>query len=570
MNGIRLQSRLDYNLYLQHKDYFDSSLIELLEKLKKKIDKLESEKVIRSAQIYRQAGCIKALRLKIKDQESIIGTLKLQMADKDVDIKDLIHQFEIIQKETYKEIEEIKTENEELKNSLKEMEKDLEDLRKLKKKITKKDSTNSSIPPSHDFTRSKANVNNRKKSENNKGAQAGHEAHTSNFKSVPNKIEKRYVKKAPTGAKAFVDEEGKTYYAIQEIDSRLLTTVSETRFYIDPICGEELSEETMRKYKINSVTYSNAFRSMVLYLNGKGIIALDRLCQMLNEMSDNELQLSPGSVVNWTREFSVKSEQACNTILNALMNGEVIHVDETGSKVNGKRTWMHGITDGINTYYVATSTRADKETGPLALLKEYDGILVHDHFKSYYTNISNARHAECNAHILRYLKAGVDIYDCVGCAAMIKLLEKGLKKKEELIAAGKFEMDESELEEIQAEYDRIIKETVTSYEAGHPETKSKKKKKCIPESIKTLKRMKEYKIEHLRFLTDFRVPFTNNNAENCMRFSKNKHKISGQFSSIETSNDYARMMTIIRTASLKKENVLKTIENILSQPIPRP
>lgn len=565
MSELRIQSRLDYNLYLQHKDYFDASLIELLGKLQKKVEKLENEKTIRSAQIHRQAGTIKALRLKIKDLESINGTLKLKLSDKDVDIQDLIHQFEIIQKEAYKEIEEIKSENEELKNGLKEMEKELKELRKLKKKIIRKDSTNSSIPPSHDFTRTKANVNNRAKSGNAKGGQVGHEAHTSKLKDNPDKIKKIYVKKAPTGAKECVDEDGKTYYAIQEIDSRLVTTISETRFYIDPICGEELAEETTRKYKINGVSYSNAFRSMVLYLNGKGIIALDRLCDILNEMSNNELHLSAGSVVNWAHEFSLKSEQECNNTLNTLINSEVIHVDETGSKVNGKRTWMHGITDGVNTFYVATNTRADKETGPLALLKDYDGILVHDHFKSYYTNISNARHAECNAHILRYLKAGLEIYECVGCAAMIKLLEKGLKRKEELIAAGKNEMDEKEIKEFEAEYDRIIHETITSYEAAHPEMQSKKKKKFIPDSIKTLKRMKEYKIEHLRFLTDFSVPFTNNSAENCMRFSKNKHKISGQFSSIETSNDYARMMTIIRTSSLKKENVLKTIENILSQ-----
>jgi transposase len=46
---------------------------------------------------------------------------------------------------------------------------------------------------------------------------------------------------------------------------------------------------------------------------------------------------------------------------------------------------------------------ADKEMG---ILPTFSGVLVHDHLKGLYG--FSCEHAECNAHILRYLKAAVE------------------------------------------------------------------------------------------------------------------------------------------------------------------
>lgn len=110
------------------------------------------------------------------------------------------------------------------------------------------------------------------------------------------------------------------------------------------------------------------------------------------------------------------------------------------------------------------------------------------------------------------------------------------------------------------EYEHIIDEELDTFWEKNPNLK----KKYVPEYIKTLKRMKEYENEHLRFLTDFKVPFTNNPAENSIRFLKSKKKISGQFINLESGNNYLSLQTIIRTATMKKQNALQEIEKIMA------
>ena len=45
----------------------------------------------------------------------------------------------------------------------------------------------------------------------------------------------------------------------------------------------------------------------------------------------------------------------------------------------------------------------------MELLKYFTGILMHDHFKPYY-KYEQITHAECNAHIIRYLKSVIDVF----------------------------------------------------------------------------------------------------------------------------------------------------------------
>jgi transposase len=63
----------------------------------------------------------------------------------------------------------------------------------------------------------------------------------------------------------------------------------------------------------------------------------------------------------------------------------------------------------------------------------------------------------------------------------------------------------------------------------------------------------------LRFLYDFAVPFTNNEAERDLRMMKVKMKISGGFRTMVGARTFARLRTVISTARKQGWNILHTL-----------
>ena len=82
--------------------------------------------------------------------------------------------------------------------------------------------------------------------------------------------------------------------------------------------------------------------------------------------------------------------------------------------------------------------------------------------------------------------------------------------------------------------------------------------------ISQLERLREYKADILRFATDWSVPFTNNEAERTIRFSKVKQKVSGCFRTIEGAEEYASIMSYISTARKQGMAYFESVKQALS------
>ena len=81
--------------------------------------------------------------------------------------------------------------------------------------------------------------------------------------------------------------------------------------------------------------------------------------------------------------------------------------------------------------------------------------------------------------------------------------------------------------------------------------------------INLYNRMKdEQKDEILRFITDFKIPFTNNNAEAAQRGIKVKQKV-GKFRSENGAIDYCTIKSFILTIKKRKISLIESIKNIL-------
>ena len=181
--------------YFLNKEYFDSSLIELLERQTKQIENQKFTIEVYKATVAKHKAKITAMHHKIKDLESINKTLKLNNSDKEMTIEEIQKQIEEITRSLSKDLEELATENEILHKENKDLK---DELKKYKKKDVqaKTDSTNSSLPPSQDFGSTRKHG---KKSQRNRGGQAGHPVHRSSLSDKPDQILELVVKQAPSG-----------------------------------------------------------------------------------------------------------------------------------------------------------------------------------------------------------------------------------------------------------------------------------------------------------------------------------------------------------------------------------
>ena len=103
-----------------------------------------------------------------------------------------------------------------------------------------------------------------------------------------------------------------------------------------------------------------------------------------------------------------------------------------------------------------------------------------------------------------------------------------------------------------------IEENPTSQ---NPEKKGTRGASPKTKARNLLERFMEHKEKILRFLTDLKVPFENNQAERDIRMMKLQQKISGTFRTTQGAVAFCRIRAYISTI---RKNGLPVIEGILA------
>lgn len=570
---MKYQNRLTPERYLENKEYFDQGLIDSLANQTEQNKKLKDRILIYQARVERDKAIITNLKLKYKNMTAEVWNLKNNKSDNQNEIDHLENEIKNVYDILNKEVDSRDKTINELLEIIKKQDEEISDLKRKERKRKLADTTNTNNPSStyrfddgvKNKDRKKKIANSRKQTGRSRGGQPGHEPTRAKLSEHCDNAYEIHVKAAPSGAQPVYDEAGNVkYYCAQVKDARYVTEIQEYHFIVDDN-GITLNVDTMNRFRISPLAYSNHLKSQVLYLQSKGVISLNRLCMILNELSEGKLNITEGTVVNWMKEFNKQSEEYRSYAMEQILADWVVHVDETGWKKNGKQAWVHAICTKKYAYFVMTDKRKDTERGPLWLLRNFKNVLTHDHFKPYY-ELLDCIHAECNAHIDRYLQAGIDFDQLEGCQQMYNLLIRSLLRRDELMADGIDEMEESEYEAIKAEYLQIIDKTLSDYEEQHKGIPAK----YIPDGIKTLRRMKKYANAHLLFLKDFDVEYTNNAAERQCRVIKAHKKISGQCYSIDTGEYLTSLLTVTQSANLQKINTLRLMSDIMCGQWARP
>ena len=197
----------------------------------------------------------------------------------------------------------------------------------------------------------------------------------------------------------------------------------------------------------------------------------------------------------------------------------------------------------------------------MAILPEYGGVAIHDHWSPY--NKYNCDHSFCNAHHLRELTFISQSEKVIWSENMHRLLttinEEVYKSKEK----GRMHLPQSKIARYGHYYDAICKGALVYYPPPAATRQKTKGRVAQAKGKNLLDRFVKYKEEILRFCTDFTVAFTNNLAERDLRMIKVKEKISGTFASFKGGEIFARIRGYISTVKKNNRSVLEELNNVL-------
>src|SRR5215510_10362433 len=424
-------------------------------------------------------------------------------------------------------------------------------------------SSNSSKPPASDGLKKPPRTPRvkslREPSGRKPGGQKGHRGETLRPVENPDVIVNHYPETC-TQCKASVPAEASTAYRSRQVvdipEPKVVVTEHRAHGCACPKCDTVTWAAFPEDVKA-PVQYGAQICAFVVYLLNYQLLPEDRLAQLLSDLFG--LKMVPATIARMSAACAQRFRGFADVVRERVAAARVKHLDETGFRIGGRTQWLHIFSTALLTFYRVAAKRG-------SLLSGVTGIVVHDHWKPYYT-MKRVLHALCNAHHLRELKALVEIEKEDWARKMQRLLrrachavnlarERGVRLKPPLIAL------------FQQSYERILKEGIAFHEtqpplvrAPAPGERKRRGRQRRRTGHNLLLRLGTRKEDVLRFLTDADVPFTNNQAEQDGRMMKVKQKISGGFRSEDGANNFVTIRSVISTAKKQGWSVLETLSS---------
>ena len=420
-------------------------------------------------------------------------------------------------------------------------------------------SSNSGKPPSGDGLKKPARVRSlREPSDKPSGGQQGHKGETLRQVAEPDSIIDHFPPSCAACGAAMTPAMSAGHSARQVFDlpePRPLV-VTEHRAH-DCVCaGCGARTRALFPDGVNApVQYGPRIASFVIYLLHYQLLPEDRLAELMADLFG--IRLVAATIARMSRTCAVRLQDFVATVRDLVAGAAVKHMDETGFRISGKTQWLHVACTGWLTFYRVCARRG-------SLPANVAGVVVHDHWKPYYT-MPSVLHALCNAHHLRELKALIDIEKEGWARKMRQLLRRACHAVN--LARGRGSALKPRLiERFERRYDAIVAEGLVFHEAQSPlrpvagtQGRQPRGRKPRRTGHNLLLRLANRKQDVLRFLADPNVPFTNNQAERDARMMKVKQKISGGFRSLDGAVDFAVIRSFISTAKKQGWNVIQAL-----------
>ncbi len=400
------------------------------------------------------------------------------------------------------EIYELKLEIENYKKKLEESEKKIillqEENEKLKNQ-NNKNSSNSSKPSSTNLFKQKktgANLyNGRIKSGKKTGGQKGHKPHYLSKEKIEEVIGNKKAKVVEIEHKIYGDSKREPLIKYR-LGIKTETTIEKHIFKYT-----KNTKETLPKEFYVDVTYTEELKALVLFMNIHNVKSLSRTSELFSILSNGIIKLSEGTIMNFMKEFFMKSAPSIDNIIEDVLYKNTIFTDETIEKLLGKNGAVRNYSNQNSVVYKSHFHKGHNPIKEDNILPKFTGTIMGDHdttLDSYGT-----KRIECNVHLGRYtVELTQNVLDAPWAEKMKTLLETGNQTRKIATLYGLNRLEDKDYEWYSEKFDEII-------EQAKIETKNMESSYYKEKSKKLYQRLSKNKEKHLAYLKNFTLPYSN-------------------------------------------------------------
>ena len=300
--------------------------------------------------------------------------------------------------------------------------------------------------------------------------------------------------------------------------------------------------------------YGPNVRALAVHLSHGQLLPLARCAQLITQLF--ALKVSPATVLAWIDQASGLLRPSVEHIAQALVTAPVAHADESGLRVAARLHWLHTVASDTLTWYGLHAKRGMLAIAEHGILPKRIATLVHDCWMPYWH--LDCEHALCNAHLLRELTF---VHETTGQRwpqRLIGLLRRANQRCEAARREDKTALSARQIQRISKDYEAILAQA----QLRNPQaTRHTRRRGRVKQTLafNLISRMREHAAEVLRFVTDLRVPFTNNLGERAIRMPKVKQKISGCFRTLKGAQDFCTIRSYLDTMHKQGHNLFEVL-----------
>lgn len=409
----------------------------------------------------------------------------------------------------------------------------------------KKNSQNSSKPPSSDGQKKPEPKSQRERSGKRSGGQRGHQGYRLEPVSKPD-YEVIHAVRACGHCQADLRGVGQQRLVKRQVfdlpEVRLEVTEHQAEEKTCPVCGH--STQAPFPAEVSQPTqYGPRFRAQLVYFHSGQFVPLGRTAEMVAGLYGQAV--SEATILKAVQEAAQRVAPVNAAVKAYLIRTETpVHCDETGARVAGRLHWIHAASTPQATLYGLHARRGREGIDALGILPHRQGWCVHDNWAPYFDY--PVRHALCNAHHLRELTFIHEHYHHAWAADLRHHLARMKRTADAARAAGQPALWLDQIAFFTDRYLGLL--TQAAHSLGPPlEATGNRRPKRSP-AHNLLRRLFSRQRHVLAFIADLSVPFDNNLAERDIRLVKIQQKVSNSFRSFAGGAAFCAVRSYLSTA----------------------